>query len=786
MNTTTTWNEFTSDTRLSKSPKVVFLNEEVKQRARQLHPGYYVATTKLMWEANKQYKAPGLMFEQTAEDRVIQWARQTPGVSAEQPVVITDVIHFNLTKEEANRRSDEKCLELICKNYKDVVRKGPELAEFGPHDPSTLIREAIQELRSDRSAARDKFSMWYTHFRDMEETHQALRAGAKTLVCAFCPRYRKTSWTLGLFLASQHDVLVVMSYVLSALTSYKKDTRRFDIFQDVVCVDTRDQDWKNTVQEALGAGLKVVILVSLHKNRECDMQQLAFVRNLNRMNVVDEADWGAWRTNQVKVVKYVSEGAPLLLETGGDDVRAAHHFKPDFHIETTYADLLVDKHNCPAVYTSELGYAYNPNMELPEPEFFILEWPDTNCSTLNPSFSKVAEDPAKAEGFITEVIGALLAGDSSVAEYLCLRHVLGRDPGHTQIWWPENIRIENLDKLAIMGQDIATACRANYKSVSVHGGVTTGDECQDYLGDLIDAAEKDGTRLLTHQGKMGARSCSEGRLSTCILAFDGGNAHQTKNKMARVLTTDYYNLAKVPAIVTISRDPTRHTPIDTIILEAAERYARRENCSLPEGVRIVLRSLRVKMVDSNGVCARVVVDDYTKRILTVRSLARMVSNKATKLQTIINDPYKVERLQSVFVDNASARVPPEQIKNLGKKFLDNKGRVRSNADNQASTENERRALNLLRKIEAAIEVITNYILVVSYMHPESNNVVDLLEAVSVDDDLNKIFINEMGVEPTFVLLLINDGDLDVRLIDLMLTRQRADDRERYNNVWGMV
>lgn len=775
-NSKITWDQFAASLVPSSHSKVWFLNKDVKERVESSkEAAFYLWTNKLMWEADPLGYKNGLTTSQFVHNRVAQQVKNAPTVTKIRPAIITDVMFLPITAAEAANKIDEKCLDWICKNYGLAIKRlGPEYASYlEGHDPMSLFREAIQEIRNPNDG-RIKFSLWEPNYRDLEKVDSLFNSGHKTILAELCPRYRKTSWTLAGFLISDKDVLVVMSYVLSALTSYKNDVGKFDIFEDIECVDTRDLDWEQRVKDALAIGKKVVICVSLHHNTPEKKQELACIKTLNRRCVVDEADWGAWREKQVDLVKYIVDEEQLLIETGTNEARAGTFFKPDARINTTFLDLLAAKENAPKEYHSALGFKYNPVIDLPTPEFYQLRYPTFVSERQNPSFRNICSDPMKSLGNLTTLIGSLLAGESDDYDHLALENVLKRDPRHIAWWWPENTTIENIDKLTKIMQNIATSCNANYRCVPLHGKVTSSDNCESYADDIITEAEMNGERVILNMMKLGARSFSEGRLYTTVLAYDNGSAHQSLQKIMRVLTTHSENPEKIPAIITIGFNTTRADILDPPIIVTAVKYAEDHNVDFETAIMIVVRSLKIKRMDDNGVCLTIEADDYARKLLSINSLTKLIA-KTADIQVILNDDEMVEKLLGVTAQVRSIGTS-DQVMDLGKTFLDKNGKLKERKKVSQKTEQEREIYNLLYKIQLAIAALTDSMKLVAYMS-EKTTTIDILTDMAEDIEKRNLFNDEFGVEPEFVRNLITRGVLSDHLVNAALMVQRRDDHD---------
>jgi len=438
----------------------------------------------------------------------------------------------------------------------------------------------------------------------------AFRKNKRVQVQELCARFGKTPWLLTLFKRSSKQVMVVTSYWLGALSSFEKDIARFSSFEDMVLVDTRDDNYSVTLQENINNGKKVVVLVSLCGNgvdkHETKKSELLPLANIDKLVGVDEADFGAWQPQQVRLLEYlIRDNDQVILMSGTGGERAATNIKVDHFNSITYFDMLVSKGSHPVSMKS-----------IPNVEFYRVSLP----KAANQSWSKVIKNLSSAHNVINTVFGTLFNGMFDT--------MFGKRPTGIMIWLPERERKETVDEFVEILKPIANKWRV----IGIHGDIINGREAEAYVNEQHAEAIKQGLYgIVVVSIKLGARSFSIPSIDTVVLAYDYGSCAQTTQKMSRCLTR-LYNTEKVGHVVNVNLDPSRDDNFNTPIFETARRLSQRTGLELMEAVDKVIRTLSIYAVDehsnkvrvSPNTASDVVMGIYVKSLRESTKLLRSV------------------------------------------------------------------------------------------------------------------------------------------------------------------
>ncbi len=179
-----------------------------------------------------------------------------------------------------------------------------------------------------------------------ENVLAAMAQGKQTIVAELCARFGKTIWSGVLIRETSVPLTVVASYVLTSFASFKKDLSAFEQFRDFVLVDTSDVDWEDHVQNAINGGLQAVVFLSMCAGgRRQDKIDFLFEQPVNRLVIVDEADFGVHQVKQsAPLIEARGENDVVVLMTGTNGDKAASIWTVDHYLSVTYPELLMEKH----------------------------------------------------------------------------------------------------------------------------------------------------------------------------------------------------------------------------------------------------------------------------------------------------------------------------------------------------------------------------------------------------------------------------------------------------------
>jgi hypothetical protein len=166
------------------------------------------------------------------------------------------------------------------------------------------------------------------------------------ILADLCARFGKTVWSAAVATERETELVIIASYIKTVFTSFAKDLTTFEQFSNYVHVDCKEDDYQDTISEALNDGKKVVAYLSLGNGskRQSRIDFLFSWKNKETMLIVDEADFGAHTEKQsLPLIAAVGKDAKVLIMTGTNSDRAANNWKIDSMLSVTYPELLVEK-----------------------------------------------------------------------------------------------------------------------------------------------------------------------------------------------------------------------------------------------------------------------------------------------------------------------------------------------------------------------------------------------------------------------------------------------------------
>ena len=160
-----------------------------------------------------------------------------------------------------------------------------------------------------------------------------------------CPRYGKTITSPIPALETGTKLIIVTSYVKTSFASFIKDIGTFNNFDDVVCVNSEDKDWKKQVNENLKDDKTVMVFVSLcYSIKRKDRLSFLMNKKMNKHLIVDEADYGAHTEKQssilIELYNKNKSNTKVLLMTGSNADRAVSKWKVEDIISVLYMEML--------------------------------------------------------------------------------------------------------------------------------------------------------------------------------------------------------------------------------------------------------------------------------------------------------------------------------------------------------------------------------------------------------------------------------------------------------------
>jgi hypothetical protein len=279
-----------------------------------------------------------------------------------------------------------------------------------------------------------------------------------------------------------------------------------------------------------------------------------------------------------------------------------------------------------------------------DPELFV------NGDDYLPSWSKFAKDPIRAKGFWTRMLQAVFLGQNSLPEMSVAEQVaVAEDTEGFQVammFLPGSMKNEHLKTTVKITQQVLS----NWEILEISGvGEYNGKKisnknAEKITKEVIEQCREKGKPLLILSRGMAQRSYSIGEITSLYLCYDEGDAGATTQKISRALTRRH--TGKIGRIFSLSFDPNRDDKFDTMMIAAAQNYAKRKGVDVDEALRRVISTVDIFACGKDG-SVRIEIDTYLQQILDRNSLSRMVGKQADLAEL------STEEIQLLALGNAS-------------------------------------------------------------------------------------------------------------------------------------
>jgi len=624
------WDQLMSQAIPSSKNGVYYIDQTVKYLAEKFPCGFYQFTSKTPY-TDFGYKCG--QTEKKAEDRVYQQRN----ASTTEDFLIVGWIPCDLAKKSHEDQrillelhNQKKCTLSKVLNENMTTR---EWAVFPDDNPEDIWREYL-----GNSANRSDLELTIWQLEAMDQIFSFLGEGKKKIVAELAARFGKTLLFLGTFAVRKQQVMVVGSYYLTALSSFKKESLRYKQLENFKCLELKSATFQEDFNHYLAKGNKIVVLSSLCGDKESDKtvrnQNAQFIENFtDKITVIDEADYGAHTENCFPFVNQIGSGAPIILTTGTNSDRACNnHNDIDAFFKVTYLDMImkvsmIEKIKNPIVREYKRAVEFEKNIALVN--FYRYDWsrfvPILNgeSTDLNPAFSKCSKDVNKSHGFWSGLYKSLIGKHENVnANDYCLFNCLENDTPKSVIQFvTASITNAQLKKL----EAIARAHLSDFYDVyAVCGDDIEGKDAEQFVKDAIRVAEQNGKQVWIIASQMCQRSFSVPEINVCLLTYDNGDIGATIQKMSRALTAG--SQKKIGHIISLSIDGNRDDKIMPMILDAAKQVAEHEGIDIVSGLRKVNKTLAAFDMGEDGYNIQLGLDDYSEYIFSSSNCRRILIN----------------------------------------------------------------------------------------------------------------------------------------------------------------
>lgn len=609
---------------------IYYLNAEIKYFVENFSCGFY-QFTKLSAFLQNEYKCG--QTEKSALERI----HEQRTASEREIYLIVGWIPSDIAK----KNSEDQRILLELHNLKkctlgtilDSDRSSKEWAVFPDDNPEEVWRDHLGNNIN-------KFDLGLTiwQLEALDQLLTFLKKGKKKIMAELAARFGKTLLYLSLFLAYRKKVLVVGTYYLTALSSFKKEAGRYKEFSNMVVLELKSETFSEEFEQNMKDGKRIIVLASLCGDKEVDHslrnQNAKIIENFNdKITVIDEADYGAHTESCVPFVNRIGLGAPVILTTGTNTERArGSHTDVDAFFRVTYLDMIMKASMKEKIRNEEVkqfNRAHKFEKNLAQVQCYRYDWSrfisllDEHEVQFNPSFTKVSTDVMKNSGFWTGLYQSLMgvsvhmdANDYSI--FNCLEN----DSPKSVIQFV-NCTNKELKKLHTIAKPILDS---HFDVYYINGDITKGEDAEQFVKDKIRIAESKGKHVWIIACNMCQRSFSIPEINIVFLTYDKGDIGSTVQRMSRALTAG--DSEKIGHIISLSIDGNRDDKVTPMILDAAKEVADHEGVDIVTGLRKVMKTFAIFQMGEDGYNFQLDPDDYSKEIFSSSNSHQLITSTA--------------------------------------------------------------------------------------------------------------------------------------------------------------
>jgi hypothetical protein len=296
----------------------------------------YIYTTKT-YRKNGWYK-----IGQTTRDTVVR-VREQDGTSNPEELNHIFEIPSVLSDTEIHRILETKYGFSKCRDNREWFE-----GFTSDDEVITIVNKIIAQSKNDtRPTYNPRFYQDYVNMVFLEKLSKSEK-NKIDFALELAPRFGKTIWSIDLiktlFTDFGYKICFLPTYMLTALSSYKKDFYHFNGYSDEMVYVSKDDDVVGVIKENYGKKM-IIVETSLHVN---DYEgKLDFVKDLpseEKVCFMDEADFGTHRGNSQEVIRFIDAKLNVYM-TGTAIERVTNPLEnlEDNVIRWSYTDMLMVK-----------------------------------------------------------------------------------------------------------------------------------------------------------------------------------------------------------------------------------------------------------------------------------------------------------------------------------------------------------------------------------------------------------------------------------------------------------
>jgi hypothetical protein len=710
---------------------------------------------------------------ETLLQTVLERVKQQDNSSNPEELIILCVIESVYSDKEIHKFLEKKGIKHQRKEWY-VFDKGETFVDY-TNEAIAVVNEIISNSSQDtRVEYIPRYFQTIIKNQFLTKYQDELSLGYKKIDFALelAPRFGKTVWAIDLlntlFLNQGVKLCVIPSYVLTAITSFKKEFYIFRGYSSNMVFVTSDDDIESVIKDNYGNKL-IVVALSLHiREHESKLEIIKSLPSKDKASIIDEADFGAHRMNSQGKIDYLNCGLNIYM-TGTAIERVALPLSNlrDNIIRWSYTDMLMVKEGSHPIQMGleSLEESKNSVKDIVVPQFMRLSLGGVidNFYSIEPEYrtdwNKLFADVDKAKPVLSNLIKSLFGVYNGKLTYLVdldTSEICPKDVTMIFAGTPNKKQQNKFHKL------VQENLGPQFIVELINGDETSNREAEEMAKKVVARAQREGKKVVFISKDMGSRSFSVSEIDTVMLMFDRGSYATIAQKVSRVLTPGktYSGDKKVNGnIISLSLDPNREqvNPIDEYLVYEGEKVQVNE---LSDGIHRVLRSVNI-FVNENGMMEPIISDEYADKLISSSTLIR-VGMETVKVDSVINDVELVRLLTGVEVNNQTEQEKIEGVDSTTVVRTDEE-KTKEEKKNQKVVEDLRQKLK-----EVLSNIVENIVEISEINYCESDNIITTLDMIEEKGYCEEV-VFEVGLDCQTVKKIILSGALSEKLLNTIIT-----------------
>jgi len=590
-----------------------------------------------------------------------------------------------------------------------------------------------------------------------------------SIIANLCPRFGKTLWALSLFNAIHQKygnrIMLLPAYWLSVHSSFVSELTEYDDFLDIVQIDVSADDARERAIDAISAGQRILIPMSLHGDLEewkTKHAWIASIPNADGFSFADEGDFGTHTENQVAKLDYIfkTQSDPVQgrkfvrVYASGTNVQRLARCSPDINgvIYTAYSEL---EQTEPGIIRRKF---FCTQVDSLKQEVEALD------EKIQPSWIKIWDRPLSNKAFVGKLLQALTGEDSLRPEIN-----LSEMTGETIDCFMLLVSANNKEMKQIY--EIAEREIPEWHVKVLNGEFTSNRNAEFETKREINEARiagKKGVVIIANQ--MGSRSYSIPEIQATVIAYDRGSVDATVQKVSRCLTPGNTYSGEVKThgyIVDLSFDPNRAENIERLILEEAIQVQRSDDIDFTSAVRYVLTSIDLFKINEFGYAEEITEEDMFRILGDNENLLRVADVAVDVVAAVQSGLFDI--LANV---NASGKLSNSKKEVVGADVINavTKG---GSLDNNTLTDKDKK--NIEKIINDAIRSLNMSATSVYDLANDGHSYRECLKVIDSNSDLNNEFQSLFGISAGDAITLVDNRALNEAILDVIVQNSKTID-----------